>query len=61
MHMAKSDAERAAAYRRRRREEGLMQVRVWVPAELVAAVQAAIATALEEDDCDNYNLEDQSR
>lgn len=58
MHMAKSDAERAAAYRMRRREEGLVQVRIWVPAELVAAVKEAVATALEENGCDKYTLED---
>jgi hypothetical protein len=39
-------AERQQRHRERRKNEGKVLVRVWVPAALVAAVRAAIAAVL---------------
>ena len=41
-----TDADRQKRVRERRKSEGKVLVRVWVPAALVAAVRAAIAAVL---------------
>jgi hypothetical protein len=43
-------AERQQLYRERRKNEGKVLVRVWVPAAAVAAVRAAIAAVLGKDE-----------
>ena len=45
-----SDAERQKRTRERRKNEGKVLVRVWVPAAAVAAVRAAIAAVLNRDE-----------
>lgn len=42
----KQRAERQQQYRDRRKSEGKVLIRVWVPAAAVAAVRAAIAAVL---------------
>lgn len=42
-----TDAERQKRTRERRKNEGKVLVRVWVPAAAVAAVKAAIAKVLD--------------
>jgi len=56
--MVKTDAERAAEYRKRQREErNLTQIRLWVPAEKESIVRAAITAALEGEGCDLYTID----
>jgi hypothetical protein len=45
-------AERQKRTRERRKNEGKVLVRVWVPAAAVAAVRAAIAAVLNKDEGD---------
>jgi hypothetical protein len=47
-----TDAERQQRARDRRKSEGKVLVRVWVPAAAVAAVRAAIAKVLGKDEGD---------
>jgi hypothetical protein len=47
-----TDAERQQRHRERRKNEGKVLVRVWVPAAAVAAVRAAIAAVLNRDEGD---------
>lgn len=44
-----SDADRQKRVRERRKSEGKVLIRVWVPAAAVAAVRAAIAAVLNKD------------
>ena len=55
--MPKTDAERAADYRQRRKDQGMTQIRVWVPEDKETAVRMAISAALEENGCDRYEVE----
>ncbi len=47
-----TDAERQQRHRDRRKNEGKVLVRVWVPAAAVAAVRAATAAVLNRDEGD---------
>ncbi len=56
--MSNLHAERAAAYRKRQREErNLTQIRLWVPTEKESIVRAAITAALEGEGCDLYTID----
>ena len=51
-HPPMTEAERQKRTRERRKNEGKVLVRVWVPAAAVAAVRAAIAKVLGKDEGD---------
>ncbi len=55
--MAKSDAQRAAEYRRRQKEErGLKRICLYVPEGREDDIRAAISGVLE-NTCDNFSID----